>query len=90
MRLTINIDCTPEEARAFLGMPGVTPLNDMLVEEMTRRAKENLDTLADPDRLMRQWMEMSGKGFEAFQGLMGAAMAGAGATEPGRAGPSKK
>ncbi|MEO0397882.1 MAG: DUF6489 family protein [Pseudomonadota bacterium] len=92
MRFTIDIDCTPEEARAFLGMPDVTPLNDMIVEEMTRRAKDNLDTLADPERLVKSWMELSGKGMDAFQGMMGAAMAGSGmgAAKPSGAGATKK
>lgn len=75
MRLTINIDCTPEEARAFFGMPNVEPMNDMIIDEMTKRAKENIETLADPDRFFTQMMTMGGKGFEQFQTLMGAAMA---------------
>lgn len=83
MRLTINIDCTPEEARAFFGMPNVEPLNDMVVAEMTRRAQENMETLADPERFFAQMMTMGGKGIEQFQNLMGAAMTGA-------AGPKKK
>lgn len=74
MRLTVNIDCTPEEARAFFGMPNVEPMNDMVVAEMTRRAKENIDTLADPERFFAQMMTMGGKGFEQFQTMMGAAM----------------
>ncbi|MEO1137053.1 MAG: DUF6489 family protein [Pseudomonadota bacterium] len=78
MKLTINIDCTPAEARAFFGMPDMEPMNDMIVQEMMKRAKENIDTLADPERFMAQWMMMSGKGLEQFQNLMGAAM-GAGA-----------
>ena len=77
MRLTINIDCTPEEARAFFGMPDVQPLNEMVVSEMTRRAKDQMDTLADPERLVAQWVEMSGKSMDALQGLFGAAMGGA-------------
>lgn len=77
MRLTINVDCTPEEARLFFGMPNVAPLNDMIVEEMTKRARENLDTLADPERFFERMMAMGGKGFEQFQHMMGAAMAGA-------------
>ncbi|MHA7870962.1 MAG: DUF6489 family protein [Hyphococcus sp.] len=85
MKLTINIDCTPEEARAFFGMPNVEPLNAMIVEEMTQRAKDNIDTLADPERFMAQWMAMSGKGFEQFQNLMGAAMSGMGASGAGAA-----
>ena len=76
MKLTINIDCTPEEARTFFGMPNVEPLNEMIVDEMTKRAKDNMDTLADPERFMAQWMNMSGKGMEQFQNLMGAAMTG--------------
>ena len=76
MKLTINFDCTPVEARTFFGMPDVEPLNTMIVEEMTKRAKENMDTLADPERFMTQWMAMSGKGMEQFQNLMGAAMGG--------------
>ncbi|MEO1014550.1 MAG: DUF6489 family protein [Pseudomonadota bacterium] len=79
MQININIECSPEEARAFLGMPNVEPLNQMIVAEMTKRAKENMETLADPERLVQQWIEMSGKGLDAFQGLMGAAMSGAGA-----------
>ena len=81
MKLTINIDCTPAEARAFFGMPDLEPMNTMIVDEMTQRAKENIDTLADPERFMAQWMAMSGKGFEHFQNLMGAAMSGMSGTE---------
>ena len=78
MKFTINIDCTPQEARAFFGMPDVEPLNNMVVSEMTRRAKDQMDTLADPERLVAQWVAMSGKGMDALQGLMGAAMSAAG------------
>ena len=78
MKFTINIDCTPQEARSFFGMPDVEPLNKMIVDEMSRRAKENMDTLADPERLIAAWVNMGGKGLEQFQNLMGAAMAGGG------------
>lgn len=78
MRLTINVDMTPEEARTFFGMPDVAPLNEMIVSEMMARAKENMDTLADPERFVAQMIAMGGKGLEGFQALMGAAMSGAG------------
>jgi ABC-type iron transport system FetAB permease component len=74
MRLTINVDLTPQEARAFFGMPDVEPLNEMVVNEMMVRAKDQMDTLADPERFVARWMEMGGKGLDAFQGLVGAAM----------------
>lgn len=74
MKFTVNIDCTPQEARSFFGMPDVEPLNKMIVDEMSRRAKENIDTLADPERLIAAWVNMGGKGIEQFQNMMGAAM----------------
>lgn len=78
MKLTIDIDCTPTEARAFFGMPDMEPMNKMIVDEMMKRARDNLDTLADPERFMAQWMAMSGKSMEQFQNLMGAAMGSGG------------
>ena len=37
MKLKIEVDCTPEEARTFLGLPDVTGLNAHLVDEMKKR-----------------------------------------------------
>ena len=37
MKMTIEVDCTPEEARRFMGLPDVSGLNDHLVGEMTKR-----------------------------------------------------
>ena len=34
MKVTVEIDCTPVEARAFMGLPDVTPLNEKIVAEM--------------------------------------------------------
>ena len=73
MKITIDIDCTPQEARAFLGLPDVEAMNGMIMEEMQRRATENLDTLADPERFVSQMMQSTGKGMEAFQAMMAAA-----------------
>jgi hypothetical protein len=76
MKLTIDIDCTPQEARTFFGLPDVEALNAMIVEEMTERAQANMDTLADPEKFMAQAMNMGGKGMEAMQAMMIAAMSG--------------
>ena len=58
MKITLDIDCTPEEARAFLGLPDLTQVNATITDELARRTRENLDSLADPkafwDRAMAQ------------------------------------
>lgn len=76
MKLTIDIDCTPQEARQFLGLPDVEGLNAMIVSEMTARMKAEMETLADPEKYMARAMGMTGKGMEAMQQMMLAAMSG--------------
>lgn len=69
MKMTINVECTPEEARRFVGLPDVTPLNEMLVSEMTNRAQENMK-LMSPDAMMRSWMAFGGQAQEGFMKMM--------------------
>ena len=78
VKATIEVDCTPEEARAFLGLPDVTALNDHLIREMKARLEANLALLA-PEDLMRNWMSLGGQASEHFLRLMtGAAGGGSG------------
>lgn len=64
MKVNIEIDMTPEEARRLMGMPDVTPLNDKFVEEMGRRMKTMMD---DPESVMKTWVALGGQGVEQFQ-----------------------
>ncbi|MEA3017690.1 MAG: hypothetical protein QOI38_2412, partial [Sphingomonadales bacterium] len=34
MKVTIDIDCTPEEARRFMGLPDLTPVHEAYVERL--------------------------------------------------------
>jgi hypothetical protein len=72
MKMTIEIDCTPLEARTFLGLPDVSVLNDHLVQEMKTRMDTNLAML-QPDELMKNWMAFGGQATEQFRKLMTAA-----------------
>jgi hypothetical protein len=75
MKLNVEIDCTPAEARAFLGLPDVTALNEHLVAEMKKRMDANI-ALAAPEELMRNWMAFGGQASEQFLKLMSAASGG--------------
>ncbi len=72
MKVTIDIDCTPQEARAFMGLPDVAPLNDHIVAEMQKRMDENMSALK-PDELMKNWFALGGQAQEQFMRLMSAA-----------------
>ena len=34
MKFTVDVDCTPEEARRFLGLPDLTPVHEAYIEKM--------------------------------------------------------
>lgn len=76
MKLTINVECTPEEARAFMGLPDVTPINDMLVREMGSRMEQNIQMMS-PDTMMKSWMSVGTQAQDAFVKLMTAGATGA-------------
>lgn len=76
MKLRIEVECTPEEARAFMGLPDVTPINEMLVREMGERMEQNI-ALMSPDTMMKSWMNVGTQAQDAFVKLMTAGAQGA-------------
>ena len=75
MKLNIEIDLTPLEARQFLGLPDVSALNEHVVAEMKNRLDANLAALA-PEELMKNWMAFGGQASAEFMKLMTAAATG--------------
>ena len=73
MKVNVEVDCTPAEARAFLGLPDVTPLNDAMVAEMQKRMEANM-ALASPEELMKSWTAFGAGAQEHFRKLMAAAV----------------
>jgi hypothetical protein len=81
MKVRVEVDCTPKEARAFLGLPDVAPLNEQIVQEMKSRMTSNLALIA-PDELMKSWMAFGGQATEQFRKLMTAAATSAAHLKP--------
>ncbi len=69
MKFRVEAECTPAEARAFMGLPDVSTLNDHLVAEMKKRMDANVAMLK-PDELIRSWMALGGQAQEQFMKLM--------------------
>ena len=66
MKVSFDIDCTPEEARRFLGLPDVAPVNEAVVQELTKRAAEMAQNM-DADKMMEQWMSAGVQGLGDMQ-----------------------
>ena len=63
MKINVTIDCTPEEARTFLGLPDVKPMQDQLMSELQERMSASMRAM-QPEELLRVWMPANLKGFE--------------------------
>ena len=64
MKVRIEMDMTPEEARTFMGLPDVGPIQQQMLEEMRSRMRTAFDA-GDPEAMMKAWMPLGGP--EAFQ-----------------------
>ncbi len=67
MKVNITMDMTPEEARAFMGLPEVAPIQKKMLEDMQSRMRAAFDA-NDPDGMMKAWMPI-------FNGTLGGAEA---------------
>ena len=66
MKITIDVDCTPEEARIFLGLPDVQPMQRVLMAQLQERMSSNLAAM-DPEQLMKTWLPLSMQNLEQIQ-----------------------
>src|SRR3546814_19169113 len=66
MKIHVDIDCTPEEARVFLGLPDVGPLQEALMAELQSRMMANLQVM-EPEQLFKTWLPAGLQGWEQLQ-----------------------
>jgi hypothetical protein len=76
MKMTVEVDCTPEEARRFLGLPDVSALNEHMVTEVRKRVEANM-AMISPDELMKTWMAFGAGAQEQFRKLIEVGLAAA-------------
>lgn len=85
MKVTMEVDCTPEEARRFLGLPDVSKANDVYVDNIAKAMQgvSNIDQLQSFAKQIAPMGEIGLKLFQNFmeQGAMGA-MGGGNAKKP--------
>ena len=74
MKIKIDVDCTPEEARAFLGLPDVAPMQKAMMAEVHKRMMDNLAAM-EPEALFKTWLPAGMQGLEQMQKAFWAQMA---------------
>lgn len=74
MKITVNVDCTPLEAREFLGLPNIQPMQDRAMKQMEETLLSAVSGMA-PDAILRNWMSFNPEKFadmfKMFSGMAG-------------------
>jgi hypothetical protein len=79
MKVTVELDCTPEEARRLIGLPDVAKLNENYVQEMSKflQGANSVEQLQNFTKIIAPMGEAGLKMFSSFlTGAMGAASGG--------------
>jgi hypothetical protein len=76
MKVNVEIDCTPLEARQFFGLPDVSPMQVAVMEKLQQQMLANIETVT-PEALMKSWFTFDPKLAERFQDMF-VSMAGLG------------
>lgn len=61
LKINVEVECTPEEARRFMGLPDFTPVHEKYIQTLT----DSMDGVVAPemlDGLMRSWAPMGDAG----------------------------
>ena len=57
MKFRVEVDCTPIEARQFVGLPNVEPLQAAVMTEVERRMMAEMDRFS-PDAALKTWLTL--------------------------------
>jgi len=66
MKVNVEFNCTPEEARTFLGLPDMQPMQDALMKELEARLRANIQAM-DPKSMIDTWLPAGMQGMEQMQ-----------------------
>jgi hypothetical protein len=83
MKISIDVDVSPEELRRFFGLPDLGPAQDLIVKKITQQVERGLDSNLVPS-VMRSIIAGGVQSWEAYQKLVtGMLSAGARTSEAG-------
>lgn len=66
MKVTINVECTPEEARVFFGAPDLAPIQGAVLDQMKNQMQKTAAAL-DPETMMKALFPVNSEGFADMQ-----------------------
>lgn len=85
MKVSIDVDCTPEEARRLVGLPDLTPLHAVYLSRVEKLMEKGI-TPDIVESMIRNWVPMGESGMNMLTSLMGqfGSLTGGGAGKTGK------
>lgn len=75
MKIHMDMDLTPDEARTLFGLPDVKPMQQAMMGEIEARMKKALSAM-EPDAMVKMWLPASIQGLEQWQKFIWSRLAG--------------
>lgn len=75
MKVSLDVDCTPAEARAFLGLPDVTPIHDKYVKTVLDSI-DGVTNIEQIETMMKGFAPMGDAGMKLFKQMMDIGLSG--------------
>jgi hypothetical protein len=69
MKVTVDIDCTPEEARRFMGLPDLSSVHAVYLAKMERMIDEGISA-DNVDQMVRAWSPMGDAGMAMWRQMI--------------------
>lgn len=69
MKVKIDVDMTPIEARELMGLPDVRPMQEAWLQKMNAQMEEHMDNMS-PDAMLQNWMRAAGGNAEIMADFM--------------------
>lgn len=73
MKISVDVECTPAEARQFFGLPDLQPLQARVMAEVEKKMLADMERFA-PDAILKTWLSMFSSTPEQVQSALGSLM----------------
>ena len=70
MKIQLEFDITPQEARKMMGLPDVEALQEKIIDLVYEEMKKGIQGIKDPEKLFQRFMPMGAQGMEHLQKII--------------------
>lgn len=70
MKINVEVDCTPEEARRAVGLPDLAPIHDKYISALMGAMDGSMAKPELIENIMKSWAPMGEAGMSFWRGML--------------------